>query len=187
MGMCRKCGQVYGVFDMVDGVCKYCLNPELINEAKESKSKYEVLEADKKRIFNEIIITTEGMVDLPIAKRINVISSECVYGMNFMKDMFAFVRDIVGGRINSIEFALKEARAEIIADLRQQAYLMNGDAVIAVKIEHTYNNANSGSILSVFATGTVVKLQKIIKCYECGKEISNMETSCPHCGAPMNN
>lgn len=185
MGMCRECGKVFSVIDMVDGVCKNCLSPELLQEQAENKAKLEALEMDKKKILQAIIITTEATVDLAIAQRIDLISAECVYGMNIMKDLFAFVRDIVGGRINSIEDALKEARVEIIADLKRQAYLMDGDAVIAVKIEHTYNNTNSGSILSVFATGTVVKLQKIIKCYECGKEISNMEIACPHCGAPM--
>lgn len=171
MGMCKSCGKVFSVIDMVDGVCKECLNPELVEarEAKQAKTveaqearqvKLDTLQNNKSEILNSILLTTETTLDLPIAQRIDLISSECVYGMNIIKDLFSFVRDIVGGRIVSIENALKEARAEIIADMKQQAYLMDGDAVIAVRIEHTYNNTNSGSILSVFATGTVVKLQK---------------------------
>jgi len=185
--MCKKCGKVYSVIDMVDGICKNCLTPEILEEQEVKKVKIEALQNNKTNIFKSIVVTTETTMDLPIARRIDLISSECVYGMNIIKDLFSFVRDIVGGRIISIEDALKEARVEIIADMKQQAYLMDGDAVIAVRIEHTYNNTNSGSILSVFATGTVIKLQKNIKCYECGKEISNIETACPHCGAPMKN
>jgi rRNA maturation endonuclease Nob1 len=55
--------------------------------------------------------------------------------------------------------------------------------IICAKIEHTYNNANDGSILSVFATGTVIKLK--INCYKCNKSILKSETACPHCGAPQ--
>lgn len=187
MGMCKSCGKVFSVIDMVDGICKECLNPEVVEVREAKQAKLDALQNNKFEILNSILLTTETTLDLPIAKRIDLISSECVYGMNIIKDLFSFVRDIVGGRIVTIENALKEARAEIIADMKQQAYLMDGDAVIAVRIEHTYNNTNSGSILSVFATGTVMRLQKNIKCYECGKEISNIEASCPHCGAPMKN
>ena len=48
---------------------------------------------------------------------------------------------------------------QALNELKQKAYEQGGNAVIGVKIEHTYNNANSGSILSVMATGTVVKLK----------------------------
>lgn len=161
MGMCKSCGKVFNAIDMVDGVCKNCLAPEIVEAQEAKQAKLDVLKNNKVEILNSILLTTETTLDLPIEKRIDLISSECVYGMNIIKDLFSFVRDIVGGRIGSIENALKEARAEIIADMKQQAYLMDGDAVIAVRIEHTYNNTNSGSILSVFATGTVVKLQRI--------------------------
>lgn len=161
MGMCKSCGKVFNAIDMVDGVCKNCLAPEIVEAQEAKQAKLDVLKNNKVEILNSILLTTEATLDLPIEKRIDLISSECVYGMNIIKDLFSFVRDIVGGRIVSIENALKEARAEIIADMKQQAYLMDGDAVIAVRIEHTYNNTNSGNILSVFATGTVVKLKNI--------------------------
>ena len=162
MGMCKSCGKVFSVIDMVDGICKECLNPEVVEVREAKQAKLDALQNNKIDILNSILLTTETTLNLPIEKRIDLISSECVYGMNIIKDLFSFVRDIVGGRIVSIENGLKEARAEIIADMKQQAYLMDGDAVIAVRIEHTYNNTNSGSILSVFATGTVVKINRNI-------------------------
>ena len=73
--------------------------------------------------------------------------------------MFSFVRDIIGGRVNSLETGLEEATNKVLNELKEKAYVLGGNAVIGIKIEHTYNNANSGSILSVFATGTVVKLK----------------------------
>ena len=66
---------------------------------------------------------------------------------------------MVGGNVKSLEKSLKDAKIKVINDLKEEAYLLGGDAVIAIKIEHTYNNAGGGSIMSIFATGTVVKLK----------------------------
>lgn len=108
---------------------------------------------------NNILITTENTIDFTIEKRIDIVSVQCIFGINIIKDLFSFVRDIVGGRIKSLETGLDEATETVIKELKEKAYSKGGNAVIGVKIEHTYNNANSGSILSVMATGTVVKLK----------------------------
>lgn len=73
--------------------------------------------------------------------------------------MFTAIRDVVGGRVNSLENALKEATNNILEELRQKAYENDGDAVIGIKIDHTYNNVSDASIVSVFATGTIVRLE----------------------------
>lgn len=159
MGMCKECGKVFNALDMVDGICKNCLSPEIIREKENNIAREADFESNKQKVLNSIMTTTESSIDLPIDIRIGVISSECVFGINFIKDLFSFVRDIVGGRIGSVESALQDAKKDIMDDLKKQAYFMGGNAVISIKIEHTYNNANSGSVLSVFATGTVVKLK----------------------------
>lgn len=152
MGMCRGCGKVVSALEMEDGYCEECRNPGITEERKRIEQ-----ENDKKRA--SIFLTTEMAVDFDIDKRIDLISSECIYGINILKDFFTGMRDIVGGNIKSLENSLKDARKEVVNDLKGQAYNLGGDAVIAVKIEHTYNNASGGSIMSVFATGTVVKLK----------------------------
>lgn len=159
MGMCKHCGKVFPAIEMVDGVCKNCLTPEMIQDREIIAQREAEFENKKLFILDSIVTSTESCVDLPIEKRLGVVSSECVFGINFIKDFFSFVRDIVGGRIGSIESALNDAKKQVIEDLQKQAYFKGGDAVIAIKIEHTYNNANAGSVLSVFATGTVVKLK----------------------------
>ena len=98
-------------------------------------------------------------IDSSIESRITIVSAQCIFGINILKDMFSFVRDIIGGRVNSLETGLEEATNKVLNELKEKAYVLGGNAVIGIKIEHTYNNANSGSILSVFATGTVVKLK----------------------------
>lgn len=159
MGMCKHCGKVFSSIEMVDGICKNCMSPDLLQERDMKAQREAEFESNKRVILESVMTTTESFVDLPIEKRIGVVSSECVFGINFIKDIFSFVRDIVGGRIGSIEEALQDAKVKVIEDIKKQAYFKGGDAVIAIKIEHTYNNANAGNILSVFATGTVVKLK----------------------------
>ena len=110
-------------------------------------------------VRKNFFVTTETSIDLPIEMRIEVISAQRIYGINIIKDIFAFIRDIVGGRVNSLEEALNNAHDEIVIDLKEKASLCGGNAIIGLKIEHTYNNANNGSILSVFGTGTVIRLK----------------------------
>jgi len=152
MGMCKGCNTVVSALEMKDGYCEECRNPGI----KEEKIRIEQ-EKDNKRA--SIILTTEMAVDFDIDRRIDLISSECVYGINIVKDFFSGIRNVVGGNVQSLETSLKDAKKEVTNDLREQAYSLGGDAVIAVKIEHTYNNAGGGSIMSVFATGTVIKLK----------------------------
>lgn len=152
MGICKGCNTVVSVLEMKDGYCKECRMPGI----KEEQKRIDQEKANKRA---SIILTTEMVVNFDIDERIDLISSECIYGINLVKDFFTGIRNIVGGNIESLEKSLKDAKNEVTADLKEQAYNLGGDAVIGVKIEHTYNNAGGGSIMSVFATGTVVKLK----------------------------
>jgi len=158
MGTCKGCQQVVSVIDMVDGYCKKCLTDDILNLSKEKQKRLSQLQQNK-NILDTIIITTETSVDLEIDYRMEVISAECIYGINIIKDFFSSIRDVIGGNIKSLEKSLKDAKNKVIDDLKKEAFLLGGDAVIAIKIEHTYNNADIGNIISVFATGTVVKLK----------------------------
>lgn len=161
MGMCKGCKQVFSAIYMKDGYCEDCMSNGLRNLYLAENQRQEEIKSNPK-LLDTIIITTENVVDFKIENRIAIVSSQCIFGINILKDMFTFVRDIVGGRVNSLENGLDEATKKVLDELREKAYNLGGDAVIAVKIEHTYNNANSGSILSVFATGTVVTIKKAL-------------------------
>ncbi|RLA80127.1 MAG: hypothetical protein DRG78_11570 [Epsilonproteobacteria bacterium] len=164
MPKCIKCKYVYSELELKEGYCANCITPELSKKLKlkqdQEKHEKDMLLKGVNEKKESIFITTETFIDLPIEKRVGIVSSQCIYGINIIKDIFNFVRDIVGGRIKSIESGLDEAKETILDELKEKAFLMGGDAVIGVKIEHTYNNANNGSILSVFGTGTVVILKK---------------------------
>ena len=78
--------------------------------------------------MNSIFITTEVAINIDIDKRLDLISSECIYGINIVKDFFSGIRDIVGGNVKSLEKSLKDAKNEVIEDLKNQAYGLGGDA-----------------------------------------------------------
>jgi uncharacterized protein YbjQ (UPF0145 family) len=111
------------------------------------------------KLKHDFLITTELCANFEIIERLGVVSAQCIFGVNFIKDIFSFVRDIIGGRINSLEVGLEEATEAVLNELQEKALLKNANAIIGLKIEHTYNNSNSGNILSVYATGTAVKIK----------------------------
>lgn len=176
MPNCQKCNYNFPPKELRDGYCIDCLDPEIREQEKKIEIQRSILEQEEyqkkqeeyqkiekakiediKNRRNSMFVTTETHIDIPIEKRIGIVSAQCVYGINIIKEVFGFIRDIVGGRVDSIEVGLDKANTTVIKELKEKAILSGGDAIIAVKIEHTYNNANNGSILSVFATGTVVK------------------------------
>lgn len=79
-------------------------------------------------------------------------------GANLFKDLFAGIRDIVGGRSAAYEEELRKAKDIAIAEMSQQAQMMGGNAVIGVDLDYETIGAN-GSMLMVSASGTAVVLE----------------------------
>ena len=154
MAMCKECGDVVSSADIIDGLCLTCMTPKAVEERNEITKRNKELETNKS-VLNDILVTTETMIDLPIEKRINVVFSQHVYGMNIVKDFFTGIRDIVGGRVGNIEKSIEETNKNMLEDIKSQAYSMGGDAIIGLKVD--YNTTNN--MLSVIAMGTVVKLK----------------------------
>jgi uncharacterized protein YbjQ (UPF0145 family) len=181
MAKCEGCGEVFSSVYLIDGYCSDCLDDERYKD----KVSNQVMNMIQKNKVESIIISTESTFE-NIESRLGLVSAQCIYGINIVKDIFGFIRDIVGGRVNSLENALNDATNNIIDELKEKTLNLGGDALIGVKIEHTYNNANDGTILSVFATGTVIKIKDAkINCYECKKSILKSDLTCPNCGAPQ--
>jgi len=165
MPQCKDCGQVFGVFDLNDeGYCKVCATKESVQTRENQKVIDYAIEERRKNLYEQdgqssvldnIMITTETYIDIPIEKRIEVIFSEYVHGLNIAKDFFASIRNIVGGRVKSIEQPIQDTNQKIIKEMKEKAYILGGDAVIGLKIDYsTYTG-----IMSIVAIGTVVKLK----------------------------
>ena len=86
---------------------------------------------------NAIVVTTETHIDVPIEKRLGVVSAEVVFGLNIFKDIFSAFSDFFGGRNKSLQNALKEAKELVLSELRREAASLNADAIIAVDFDYS--------------------------------------------------
>ena len=106
-----------------------------------------------------IITTTNRIEGRQITEYLGVVSAESVHGINFVRDFFTGMRDFFGGRSQTLERALKEARAEVTAEIRERAGALRADAVVGVNFEISMPSGRGG-MLVVFATGTAVRLNR---------------------------
>jgi uncharacterized protein YbjQ (UPF0145 family) len=102
-----------------------------------------------------IITTTQGIEGKRIAKYCGVVAGEAVLGANMFKDMFAGIRDIVGGRSGTYERELQRARDLAFEELQERARAAGGNAVVGVDIDYEVLGKENG-MLMVSVSGTAV-------------------------------
>ncbi|MGV6848576.1 MAG: YbjQ family protein [Marinibacterium sp.] len=162
MATCRRCQQShFGVFDLKGGLCTSCREAEA-----EHRSNLEARRPDASRpvapeTVDAIMVTTETHVpDLQIAARVGIVTAECVLGLHLFKDFFVGMRDIVGGRSNTMQTALRDLRGTALFELKREAATIGADAVIAVSLDYSeISNGPGGQMLFLVASGTAVKLR----------------------------
>jgi uncharacterized protein YbjQ (UPF0145 family) len=103
-----------------------------------------------------IISTTHVIEGRPVSEYLGVVTGEAIMGANIFKDLFAGVRDIVGGRSAAYEEELRKARRIALEELGDEAQRLGADAVIGVDLD--YETVGQGSMLMVTASGTAVRL-----------------------------
>ena len=101
-----------------------------------------------------LISTTNTIEGRTIVTYYGLVTGEAVLGANVFRDLFAGVRDIVGGRSGAYEKVLKEARDTAIAEMACEATELGANAVIAVDLD--YETVHKGTMLMVSATGTAI-------------------------------
>lgn len=102
-----------------------------------------------------IITTTDGIDGKQIREYKGVIAGEAVLGANILRDMFAGIRDIVGGRSGSYEKVLRGAREAAIEEITEQAEEMGANAIVGVDIDYEVLGKENG-MLMVSVSGTAV-------------------------------
>ncbi|MFJ7141310.1 MAG: YbjQ family protein [Pseudomonas protegens] len=105
-----------------------------------------------------IVTTTAHIEGREIASYLDIVSAESVQGINVVRDIFAGMRDFFGGRSQTLERALKEARIQATSEIKERARQFNADAVVGVDFEISMPSGRGGMVV-VFATGTAVKLK----------------------------
>ena len=103
-----------------------------------------------------IVSTTSRLEGKPAKEYLGIVMGEAIIGANIVKDLFAVVRDVVGGRSASYEKALREARQEAIKEMCEQASSKGADAVIGVDIDYEVLGSSNG-MLMVTASGTAIR------------------------------
>jgi len=104
-----------------------------------------------------ILSTTTLIEGRPVRTYLGIVTGEVIVGANIFSDLFASVRDIVGGRSGAYENALREARTQALAELQAEARDLGADAVIGVDLDYEVLG-KTGSMMMVSASGTAVKL-----------------------------
>ena len=103
-----------------------------------------------------LVTTTATLQDRRIQDYLGVVTGEAILGANVFRDLFASVRDIVGGRSGAYENVLRDARETALAEMSDAARKLGANAVIGVDLD--YETVGNGSMLMVSATGTAVKV-----------------------------
>lgn len=103
-----------------------------------------------------LLTTTNTIEGKQIVEYYGIVSGETIIGANIVKDFFAGVRDIVGGRSGAYEGVLRKAKDTALEEMSDLATRMGANAVIAVDLDY---ETIGGSMLMVTAAGTAVRYQ----------------------------
>ena len=107
-----------------------------------------------------ILTTTDVIQGTIIQSYLGIVTAEVVYGSNFLRDFFASIRDINGGRTGSYERLFEEGQRKALEELERRALRLGADAVIGIEVDTgTINVDQSGVLILITATGTAVKLR----------------------------
>jgi uncharacterized protein YbjQ (UPF0145 family) len=104
-----------------------------------------------------IVSTTTSIEGRPVTQYLGVVTGEVIVGANIFKDLFAGIRDIVGGRSGAYETTLRSARDTAFQELEAEATQLGANAVIGVDIDYEVIG-KEGSMLMVTVSGTAVRL-----------------------------
>jgi uncharacterized protein YbjQ (UPF0145 family) len=104
-----------------------------------------------------IITTTPTVEGKSVTEYLGIVTGEAIMGANLFKDLFASIRDIVGGRAAAYEKELIRAKEIALTEMQDRAAALGANAVIGVDLDYEVLGQNS-SMLMVSASGTAVKI-----------------------------
>ncbi|AKG22115.1 YbjQ family protein [Calothrix sp. 336/3] len=107
-----------------------------------------------------ILTTTDVIQGRVIDSYLGIVTAEVVYGSNFLRDFFASIRDVIGGRTASYERLFEEGQRKAFAELEQRAARLGANAIVGIEVDTgTINVDQSGVLILITATGTAVKIK----------------------------
>ncbi|WP_374437856.1 heavy metal-binding domain-containing protein [Inhella sp.] len=105
-----------------------------------------------------LMTTTPSVEGKKITRYCGVITGEAILGANLFKDLFAGIRDVVGGRSATYEKELQRAREIALAELSERARLAGANAVVGIDLDYEVLGQGNG-MLMVSASGTAVVVE----------------------------
>ncbi len=105
-----------------------------------------------------IMTTTPSVEGKTIREYRGIVTGEAIVGANIFRDLFAGIRDIVGGRSGAYEKELRRSRETALAEMSEEARAKGADAVVGIDLDYEVVGAG-GSMLMVAASGTAVRLR----------------------------
>ena len=108
-----------------------------------------------------LVLTTPSIEGKRIVKYIGLVSGEAILGANIVRDLFASITDIIGGRSGAYEEELRKAKDTAIMEMTALAQRQGANAVIGVDLDYeTIGVGRGGTMLMVSASGTAVVFEK---------------------------
>jgi uncharacterized protein YbjQ (UPF0145 family) len=104
-----------------------------------------------------IVTTTPSIDGKAITRYLGVVAGEAVIGANIFRDLFAGIRDVIGGRSGAYEKTLRQARQVAIDEMIQEAKDLGADAIVGISVDFE-GGVHQGTMMMVAASGTAVKL-----------------------------
>lgn len=105
-----------------------------------------------------ILSTTSTIEGKKAVKYLGLVSGDAILGANIFRDLFASVRDIVGGRSAAYEKELRKAKNIALGEMQEQARNLGANAIVGIDIDYETIGTNS-SMLMVSANGTAVVVE----------------------------
>ncbi len=104
------------------------------------------------------LTTTPSIDGRRIVRYCGIVAGEAILGANLFKDLFAGIRDLVGGRSATYERELQHAREIALDELRQRARELGANAVVGIDLDYEVLGTGNG-MLMVSASGTAVVVE----------------------------
>lgn len=157
MAQCSSCDKHLSFFSGNRGMCEECF----LDSLRGDKNRPGKVEKEERRAaIDAVTLTTETYPEgLKITERIEVVTAECAFGMNIFKDLFAGVRDIVGGRSEAVQKTMRDSRRTALYELKKEAFEVGANAVVGVDLDYV-ELVSAGNMVLLVASGTAVRVEE---------------------------
>jgi uncharacterized protein YbjQ (UPF0145 family) len=107
-----------------------------------------------------LVVTTPVVPERRTVRTLGIVSGDAILGANLFKDLFAGIRDIVGGRSAAYEQELRKAKEIALQEMENEAESLGANAVVSVDLDYeTIGSGQGSNMLMVSVSGTAVVIE----------------------------